>query len=134
MFFYSELVEISNIILTSFILFILLYFSYWILFIIITFLFQLYYWFKVKNKELSQIYSITEYMILYIYIYIFEWFFFFFWTLIYMYDFRQYDYVLTLISSQWGLFIGTETNSIWGHHGPIIFLDSANGGYTLTQN
>ena len=78
MFFYSELVEISNIILTSFILFILLYFSYWILFIIITFLFQLYYWFKVKNKELSQIYSITEYMILYIYIYIWMIFFFFF--------------------------------------------------------
>ena len=27
--------------------------------------------------------------------------------LIYIYDFRQSDYVLTLIPSQWGLFIGT---------------------------
>ena len=69
-------------------------------------LFQLYYSFKVKNKGLSQIYLITEYMIIYIYIYIFGWYIYiyiyiyiFVWTQIDIYDFGQYDYVLTLIPS-----------------------------------
>ena len=34
--------------------------------------------------------------------------------LIYIYDFRQSDYVLTLIPSQWGLFIDTLIPSQWG--------------------
>ena len=32
--------------------------------------------------------------------------------LIYIYDFGQSNYILTLTPSQWRLFIGTETNSI----------------------
>ena len=66
--------------------------------------------------------------------YVFEWNIFLFELWFDIYDFRQFDYALTLIPSQWGLFIGTETSSIWGHHEPIMFLDSANGGYTLAQN
>ena len=49
------------------------------------------------------------------------------------YDFGQSEYVLTLIPSQWGLFIGTDTSSIWGIMS-LLFLDPANGGYTLAQN
>ena len=75
-FFCSKLAEVSNFILIDFILLILL------LLLKIVYncynLFQLYYWFKVKNKGLSQIYLITKYMILcmyvddiYIYIYMY---------------------------------------------------------------
>ena len=64
-FFCGELIEVSNLILIDFILLILLYFNYWKLFIIVTILFQLYFLIEVKNKELSQIYLITKYVILY---------------------------------------------------------------------
>ena len=58
-------------------------------------LFQLYYLFKVKNKGLSKIYLITEYMILYMYLDdIYVCVCVCVWTLIDIYDFGQYDYVL----------------------------------------
>ena len=65
-FFCSKLAEVSNFILIDFILLILL------LLLKIVYncynLFQLYYWFKIKNKGLSQIYLITKYMILCMYL------------------------------------------------------------------
>ena len=85
-FFCSKLAEVSNFILIDFILLILL------LLLKIVYncynLFQLYYWFKVKNKGLSQIYLITKYMILCMYvddIYIYIYICIFVWTLIDIY-------------------------------------------------
>ena len=48
------------------------------------------------------------------YIYVFDWDIFLFELWFDIYDFRQSDYVLTFIPSQWGLFNGTLIPSHWG--------------------
>ena len=95
-------------------------FNYWKFFIIVTFLFQLYYWFKVKNKELSQIYLIAEYIILYIciwmrYIFVRNYDFIYMnidnLTMNWFWYLANGGYSLVLwYPNQWGLFIGTLTN------------------------
>ena len=47
-----------------------------------------------------------------LYMYLNEIYFYLNYDLIYM-IFRQSDYVLIQIPSKWGLFIGTESSSIW---------------------
>ena len=60
--------------------------------------------------------NIFDLLNIYNFKYILEWDIFLFelWFDIYIYDFRQSDYVLTLIPSQWGLFIDTLIPSQWG--------------------
>ena len=93
------------------------------MFIIVTILFQLYYWFKVKNKELSQIYLITTYMIFYLYLN--EIYFCLNYDLIYMildnltifwlWYLVNEGYLLVLwYPANEGLFISTKNSSIWG--------------------
>ena len=74
-----------------------------------------------------------------IFIYIFEWNIFLFELWFDIYDFIKFDYILTLIPSQWGLFIGTLIPSQWvliigTENEPIVFLEPANGRYTLARN
>ena len=66
-FFWGELAEVSNLILIGYILRILITENCLHL---LQFYFNCFsfHWFKVKNKELSQIYLITKYMILYMYL------------------------------------------------------------------
>ena len=122
------------------------------------YLLLLYYWFQVKNIEISQIYLNTEYMIIYVYIYIYicTWIRYIF--------VRNYDFIYMIINNltmnlfwypanggyslvfwypnQWGLFIGTLIPNQWGSFIGILipkpmgvihwYSDAQSRGYSVT--